>query len=266
MAMRFSDYEVLTFERRGRALWVMINGKGSVNVVTAALHEELSRVFDDVQCDPDSDVIVITGRDDTFCAGGDIRWLQQMIDDPDSFRRLLPESKQLLHSLLAVEKPLVCRLNGDAVGLGASLALLCDLVVAVQSAKIGDPHVKAGLVAADGGAVIWPQLIGYARAKEFLLTGELLTASEAAQMGLINYAVPSGELDSKVDELVAKLLANPRWAVRWTKVTINIPLRELAARMSDTAFAYEARSAALADHQEAVTAFREKRRPIFTGN
>jgi enoyl-CoA hydratase len=264
--MKFSDYGVLTFERRGRALWVTLRGKGSANAVTRALHEELSRVFDDVQRDPDSDVIVLTGHGKVFCAGGDMDWFQQMIDDPGAFHRLLPESKQLLCSLLAVEKPVVCRLNGDAVGLGASLALLCDLVVSDISAKIGDPHVKAGLVAADGGSVIWPQLIGYARAKEFLLTGDLLTASEAVTMGLINYAVPSRELDSKVEELVDKLLTNPRWAVRWTKVSINIPLRELAARVSDTAFAYEAQSAALSDHQEAVSAFREKRRPIFNGN
>jgi enoyl-CoA hydratase len=264
--MNFADYDALGFERRGRVLWVTLHGRGSANAVTRDLHEELSRVFDDLQRDPDSDVIVLTGHGSAFCAGGDMDWLQQMIDEPGAFRRFLPESKRLLHSLLAVEKPVVCRLNGDAVGLGASLALLCDLVVSDSSARIGDPHVKAGLVAADGGSVIWPQLIGYARAKEFLLTGELLTAGEAVTMGLINHAVPTADLDAKVDELVEKLLANPRWAVRWTKVSINLPLRELALRISDAAFAYEAQSGLLADHQEAVAAFRERRRPSFTGN
>jgi enoyl-CoA hydratase len=264
--MKFSDYEALVFERRDRALWVTIHGRGSANAVTQTLHKELSRVFDDAHSDPDSDVIVLTGHGTTFCAGGDMDWMQRMIDEPGAFCRLMPESKRLLHSLLAIDKPVVCRLNGDAVGLGASLAMLSDLIVADMSAKIGDPHVKAGLVAADGGAVIWPQLIGYPRAKEFLLTGELLTASEAVTMGLINYAVPAERLDSKVEELVGKLLANPKWAVRWTKSSINVPLRELAARIGDLAFAYEAQSASLADHQEAIAAFREKRQPTFTGN
>jgi enoyl-CoA hydratase len=156
-------------------------------------------------------------------------------------------------------------LNGDAVGLGASLALLCDMVVADAGARIGDPHVKAGLVAADGGSIMWPQLVGYARAKEFLLTGDLLTAAEAAGMGLINRAVPSDRLDAEVESLVGRILGNPRWAVRWTKASINLPLRDLAARISDAAFAYEELTNATADRQEAVAAFRERRKPVFTG-
>ena len=97
-----------------------------------------------------------------------------------------------------------------------------------------------GLVAGDGGAVIWPQLIGYARAKEWLLTGDMTTAAEAAEMGLVNYAVPAEELDAKVTETVDRILANPRWAVRWTKTAVNLPLREIANRVSDAALAYEA--------------------------
>jgi enoyl-CoA hydratase len=260
-----SNYECLRFEYRGRALWITMQGAGSVNAVTRSLHEELSRAFDDAQQDPDCDLVVLTGSGNAFCAGGDMAWFQQMIDDPGEFRALMPEAKRIIHSMLALEKPLVCRLNGDAVGLGASLALLCDMVVADAGARIGDPHVKAGLVAADGGSIMWPQLIGYARAKEFLLTGDLLTAGEAAAMGLINRAVPSDRLDAEVESLVARVLANPRWAVRWTKASINLPLRDLAARISDAAFAYEELTNATADRQEAVTAFLEKRKPAFTG-
>ena len=263
--MRFERYDTLDFEYRGRVLWVAMKGAGSVNAATRALHEELSRVFVDIQYDPDSDVIVLTGAGRAFCAGGDMEWFQQMLGAPDEFRDLMPEAKRIITSMLELEKPLVCRMNGDAVGLGASLALLCDMTIADESARIGDPHVKAGLVAADGGALMWPQLIGFPRAKEFLLTGDLLSATSAAEMGLINYAVPTHELDEKVNTLVGKIAANPRWAVRWTKSSINIPLRDLANRIGDSAFAYEILTNGTEDRSEAVAAFREKRRPTFTG-
>lgn len=264
--MQFERYESLQFDYKGRVLWVTMVGVGGANAVTRGLHEELSRVFEDVGRDPDSDVVVLTGTGKAFCAGGDMAWFQEMIDQPAQFRDLMPEAKKIIHTMLAMEKPLIARLNGNAVGLGASLALLCDMVVSDSAARIGDPHVKAGLVAADGGALMWPQLIGYARAREFLMTGDLLTAGEAAAMGLINYAVPADELDAKVESLVSRLLANPRWAVRWTKASINLPLRDLAARVSDSAFAYEELTNGLQDRQEAVAAFREKRSPTFTGN
>jgi enoyl-CoA hydratase len=156
-------------------------------------------------------------------------------------------------------------MNGAAAGLGATIALLCDIIVADENAVIGDPHVRVGLVAGDGGAVIWPQLIGYARAKEFLMTGELIKAPRAAAMGLINYAVPTAELDAKVDELIGSLLRNPRWAVRWTKTVANQPLKVLAAQLMDSSIAYETISNLTADRAEAVRAFREKRAPKLTG-
>ena len=121
------------------------------------------------------------------------------------------------------------------------------------------------MVAGDGGAVIWPQLIGFARAKEMLLTGDMLEASEAAAMGLINHAVPAEELDAKVDQVVGKILGNPRWAVRWTKTAVNLVLRDIANRVMDAAIAYEVSSNTTRDRQEAVSAFVEKRAPNFTG-
>jgi enoyl-CoA hydratase len=125
--------------------------------------------------------------------------------------------------------------------------------------------VKVGLVAGDGGAIIWPQLIGFARAKELLMTGELLSAQRAYEMGLINYVVPADQLDAKVAEIAGRILANPRWAVRWTKTAANIPLRALAAQILDAAMAYELLSNMNSDRKEAVAAFIEKRPPKLTG-
>lgn len=262
--MHFENYHRFGFTYEGRVLTVEIRGN-AVNAVDEAMHDELARVFVDLQRDPDSDIIVLTGRGRAFCAGGDFDWFQQQIDRPETFRAIAHDAKRIVFGLLDLEKPIVCRLNGAAAGLGATVALLCDVIVADESAKIGDPHVKVGLVAGDGGAVIWPQLIGYARAKEFLLTGDLITAKEAAAMGLVNHAVPAASLDAKVAEIVAKIAGNPRWAVRWTKTVANIALKDLANKLMDASIAYEMMSNVTADRREAVRAFVEKRAPKLTG-
>jgi enoyl-CoA hydratase len=264
--MAWHDYTRFKFARAGRILTVSIAGPAPLNGVDAAMHEELARLFPDLQRDPDSDLIVLTGEGRGFCAGGDMGWFQEMIDEPAKFRDIAPDAKRIISGLLELEKPIICRLNGAAVGLGASIALLCDVIVADETARIGDPHVKVGLVAGDGGAIIWPQLIGFARAKELLLTGDLLTAREAAAMGLINHAVPAERLDEKVAEIAAKILGNPRWAVRWTKTAVNIALKDLANKVSDAAIAYEIISNMTRDRQEAVRAFVEKRTPRLSGD
>ena len=259
------DYSRFEFSRDGRILTATIAAPGPVNGVDAALHDELARVFTDLQHDPDSDLIVLTGKGRAFCAGGDFDWFAEQIANPAKFRDIGWDAKRIVTSLLDIEKPVICRMNGAAAGLGATLALLCDVIVADERAVIGDPHVKVGLVAGDGGAVIWPQLIGYARAKELLMTGDLLSAAKAAEMGLINHAVPADQLDAKVAEVAAKILANPRWAVRWTKTVANMPLKALVSQMMDASIAYEMMSNVTADRAEAVAAFREKRAPKLTG-
>ena len=262
--MDFSTYERMRISRNGRILTIALDN-GKINAVDSTMHHELARVFLDAQDDEDSDLVILTGTGRAFCAGGDMDWFQKHIEDPRTFRAIAPEAKRIVTSLLDLEKPLICRLNGAAAGLGATIALMSDIIIAADSARIGDPHIKVGLVAGDGGAIIWPQLIGFARAKELLLTGDLLTATEAAGLGLVNYAVPADELDAKVDEIAGKILGNPRWAVRWTKTVANIPLRALAARLADPALADEILTNLTADRKEAVAAFVERRKPEFTG-
>ena len=262
--MAFADYRRIRISRRDRTLVLALNN-GKVNAVDEQMHKELARVFLDAQDDDESDLVILTGAGRAFCAGGDTAWFRRQIEDPRSFRAIAPEAKRIITSLLDLEKPILCRLNGAAAGLGATIALMSDVIIAADSAVIGDPHVKVGLVAGDGGAVIWPQLIGFARAKELLLTGDLLPAAEAARMGLINHAVPAEQLDAKVDEVAGKILGNPRWAVRWTKTVANIPLRELAARLADPAIAYEVLTNLTEDRREAVDAFIERRTPRYGG-
>lgn len=258
-------YRNIAFERNGRILTLTLNRPDQLNAVDAALHTELAQVFADVARDPDSDVIILTGAGRAFCAGGDITWMQEAVDDPASFERTAIEGKQIVFSLLDCEKPIIAKVNGHAIGLGATMALFCDVIFAADSAKIADPHVRVGLVAGDGGAVIWPQLVGFAKAKELLMTGDTLTASDAERLGLINYAVPAEQLDEQVDAFAGRLAGGATQAIRWTKTAVNIALKQLAHSIMDTGIAYELVSNRSGDHAEAVAAFLEKRKAVFRG-
>ncbi|HSV82864.1 MAG TPA: enoyl-CoA hydratase-related protein [Ramlibacter sp.] len=263
--MNFDSYRCISFDRRGKVLVVTLNRPEQLNAVSRELHAELARVFRDVQADPDSEVIVLTGAGRAFSAGGDLAWMQESIDDPGEFERSIREAKEIVFSQAELEKPLICRLNGHAVGLGASLALLCDIVVAHDKVKIGDPHVGVGLVAGDGGALLWPYLVGQARAKKYLFTGDMLAAVEAERIGLISEVVAEDKLDEATYGLAERIAAGAAKAIRWTKVTANLPLRQLLQAHFDAGAAYEMVTNTTRDHQEAVNAFREKRKPVFTG-
>jgi enoyl-CoA hydratase len=260
---RFDDYQHLTFAREGRILTITMNRPDALNAANAVLHTELARVFIDAQNDPESDVVVLTGAGRAFSAGGDLAWMQEAIDEPARFYVTAREAKQILFSQLALEKPLIARINGHAAGLGATLAVCCDVAIASEKAKISDPHVAVGLVAGDGGALIWPQLVGYMRAREYLLTGDAVPAREAARIGLINRAVAPEVLDDEVYGLARRLAGGATQAIRWTKVTMNLPLLQLIQAHAEAGLAYEILTNESPDHAEAVRAFAEGRSPVF---
>ncbi|MBX3529378.1 MAG: enoyl-CoA hydratase/isomerase family protein [Rhizobiaceae bacterium] len=261
-----NDYRYFAFSRADRVLTVTLNRPEKFNAIAGDMHRELSRLFYDVAADEGSEVIVITGAGQAFSAGGDLDYFEECRRTPALFRQAMREAKWIVDGLLDCDKPVICRMNGDAVGLGATIALFCDVIIAADTARIGDPHVKVGFVAGDGGAVIWPQLIGYARAKQFLLTGDLLTANEARDIGLINFSVPAAELDATVDRWAKRLASGATLATRWTKATINVGLKQLAASMMDIGIAYEGLSGRSDDHGEAIAAMRERRKPNFARN
>jgi enoyl-CoA hydratase len=256
-------FETIALERKDRLLTITLNRPAALNAFNEQMHRDVVDVMAFASEDEHSDVLVLTGAGRAFSAGGDLAHLAENVRRPELFDGDVRRAKRLVYTVLDLEKPLVCRLNGHAVGLGATMALLCDVIFAADTAKIGDPHVNVGLVAGDGGALLWPQRIGCARAKEYLLTGELLSARKAEEIGLVNHCVPAAELGAAVDAFCRRLLNGATNAIRGTKVLVNLELKRIAHTLMDIGMAYEAATVRSDDHREAVDALREKRSPAF---
>lgn len=248
----------ILMERRGRLLVITLNRPDRMNAVNLELHDDLADALWFAQCDSGSDVIQITGAGRAFSAGGDIEHIARSAAEPALFDHEARVAKRIVFTMLDIDKPVICRMNGHAIGLGATLALLCDVIFASETAKIGDPHVAIGLVAGDGAAVIWAQRIGMGRAKEYLFSAELLSAVKAAEIGLINHALPLDQLDDAVDAYCDKLLATSPMALKATKILTNLELKRLAAAVMDAGIAYESLSVRSPEHIAAVEAMKAK--------
>jgi enoyl-CoA hydratase len=263
--MNFDSYRALKIERSHRILTVTINRPETRNAISPDLHEEFSRVFSDIDRDPDTDVVILTGSGGAFCAGGDLNWLLSMHGDPVRTAAAIRFDRKIQNEMLDLEKPIIAKVVGPAVGLGCSLALFCDFIYATPESKLCDPHVSVGLVAGDGGAVMWPQLVGYARAKRYLLTGDALTGKEAAEIGLITEAVPAEKIDEVVAAMAQRLATGATHSIKWTKSSINAGLKVIANAIIDRAAAFENVTQLLQDHRIALEAFRNRERPAFVG-
>jgi len=257
--MDYENYETILAERRGRILTLTLNRPNELNAVDKTLHEELARIFGDVQLDDGADVIVLTAAGRAFSAGGDLKYLKAVSEGTAELPSLV-DAKRIVFSLLDLEKPIIARVNGHAMGLGATLALFCDVVVASDAAFFNDSHVQVGLVAGDGSSVIWPMLIGIARAKEFLFTADRIGAADAVRLGLVNHAVAADELTKFTLALAAKIASQPAFATRATKASVNRQLRRAVSDGMDVGAAWQRISNSLPDHEAAVRAFMERRR------
>ena len=263
--MTAADFATLRLERTGQVLRVTIDHPSSpLNAVDDRLHQDLTALFAALKREDEARAVLLTGRGRAFSAGGDFAWFPAL-QEPGRLEALRRDAKQLIWDLLDVEVPIVAAVNGHAMGLGASIALLCDVIFMADTATIGDPHVKVGIVAGDGGAAIWPLAVGPARAKEYLLTGDPLTAADAERIGLVNHVVPAAELDAAAMAFAARLAAGAPLAVRYTKLAVNKLVKDALNVAFDTSTALELLTFHSEDHQEALAALREKRPPVFKG-
>ena len=259
------SFAALRLERVGPVLRVTIdNPTSELNTVDARLHDELTALFALLRDEREARAVVLTGSGRAFSAGGDFGWFPEL-RDVERLDALRHDARRLINDLLDVELPIVAAVNGPAVGLGATIALLCDVIFMADDATVADPHVRVGIVAGDGGAVIWPLAVGPARAKQYLLTGDPLSAHEAERIGLVNRVVPAAELDAEAMAFAARLAAGAPLAVRYTKLAVNALVKDAMNAVFDTSTALELLTFLSDDHQEALRAMRDKRAPDFRG-
>lgn len=234
-----------------------------LNAFTAETAERLAEAV--AEPTPDShDAIVLTGEGPAFSAGGDIEAMAEREESTaDAFDRITETFGRLVESMLDSQVPIVAKVNGDAVGAGLAVTAASDFAYAADNATFCCAFVRVGLVPDTGGTFLLPQLIGLRAAKRLAMTGEFFSATEAAELGLVNEAVPAGELDETVDDLVETLKDRPTQTLGLTKRAFH----ENLGRGPDAAIDYENHVQALAydteAHHEGVAAFLEGRDPDF---
>src|SRR3990170_2899742 len=217
----YGRYQFLKVEKDEGVATLTLNRPEILNAIHAPMHRELEEVFVDLAGDEEVAAIVMTGAGRAFSAGGDARAMAERTFTTPGPSLPLGHARRLIVNILEVEQPLIAAVNGAAIGLGATLALYCDIILCAEGARLGDPHVRMALVAGDGGVVIWPLLVGMAKAKECLMTGRLLEAQEAERIGLVNRVVPAEELLPEALGLARRLANGPRQAIQWTKFALN---------------------------------------------
>ncbi|HET8559301.1 MAG TPA: enoyl-CoA hydratase/isomerase family protein [Marmoricola sp.] len=261
--MQFDDYHQIRFERRDHGvLLVTLHNPEKYNATDEQMHTEIARVWRDISEDPDTRVAVVTGAGRAFSAGGDLGMVERMAGDHDRVTHMLGEMSDLVYNIVNCEKPVVSAINGVAVGAGIVVALLADISICAEDARLGDGHVKLGVAAGDHAAIIWPLLAGMAKARYYLLTGEMLDGREAERIGLVSRAVPREQVLEEALRVADGLAQGSQTAIRWTKRALNNWIRS-AGPVFDQSAAYEMLGFLGPDVLEGVAALREKRSPRF---
>ena len=241
---------------------VVFDNPDRFNALDAAGHRELAYVWPDLDHDTATRVVLLRGEGRAFSAGGDFELIEGLIEDPEVHRTTLREARDLVRNIIEFSKPVVSAIHGPAVGAGLAAALLADIPIAGRSARILDGHTTLGVAAGDHAVVIWPLLIGMAKAKYHLLTNEPLTGEEAERLGLVARAVDDDEVLDTARALARRLARGSQEALSWTKHTLNHWLRD-AYPAFDASLAYEFLGFLGPDASEGLRAVREKRAPRF---
>jgi enoyl-CoA hydratase len=261
--MDYSDYQHILFERpEPGILWLTINRPEVLNAADARLHTELVEVWDMIDRDPAVGAAVVTGAGRAFSAGGDLQMVEDAYRDYREISRILDEARDLVYNMLRCSKPIISAINGPAVGAGLVVALLADISIAAESARLADGHVRMGVAAGDHAAIVWPLLCGMAKAKYYLLTSDFISGKEAERIGLVSLCVPDDELSAKALAVAADLANGPREAIKFSKRALNQWLLQ-AGPIFDHSLALEMLGFFSEDLTAGVDGLRNKRRPEF---
>ena len=251
----YSEFDFLTVEvgEDGVAV-VTMNDPDRLNAVGPQNHWQLEDIWLKLARDESIKVIVLTGAGKAFSAGGDVKLMAERAQTEYGLQyalRVPQNTLRLWEHLLLCPQPIIAAVNGDAI--------------VAEDAKVGDTHIRVGLVAGDGGAVMWPLLVGPQRAKEYLMRGKLLNGAKAEELGLVNYAFPRDQVLDEALKIAREIADQPLWAVRWSKASVNKQLKAQVNQILELSIAYEAMTMLTHDYAGATRAFAEKRKPVFKG-
>ncbi len=258
--------ETLSYTVDGHVGEIVLTRPELMNRFDEDVHHEFVAALQRVRATPDLRAVVLGSTGDVFSAGGDFDFMRKAHDDLPFLLHHEQVGRELLLSLVDLRMPIVSAVQGPAIGLGATIALACDCIVAARTAVLADPHVQVGLVAGDGGCLVWPLALGPARAKRFLLTGDRLGAEDAYRFGLVTDLVDTpAEALPAARALAGRMAALPPLAVQGTKLALRNVMRLRAAEVVDLAFSYEVRSMSSDDLLEAIDAVKERRPGVYRG-
>ncbi|MFD9189381.1 enoyl-CoA hydratase/isomerase family protein [Streptomyces phaeochromogenes] len=263
-----TDPADLVVTSHGPVRLIELNRPDQLNAMSEELHSALASVWDTLADDPEARVVVLTGRGRAFSAGGNFDIMTRVQRDRAFRERNVDEARQIITGMVRCPLPVIAAVNGPAVGLGCSLALLSDLVLIADDAYIADPHVQVGLVAGDGGALVLPLLVGLTRAKELLFLGDRVGAEEAVRLGIANRVVPKDKLLDEAMDLAMRVAALPVRALRETKRAVNLHLEQAMNSVLEPALLAERDTMHDPDHiavVEKIIASRGRRRAVEKG-
>ena len=240
--MNYDLPDVVRVEADGPVRIVRLSRPEHLNAINDELHLGLTRLFPQLSADRDARAAVITGEGRAFSAGGDFDLLDRMVKDRALRSDVIAEGRELVLNMLRCRIPVVAAVNGPAVGLGCSVIALSDVVYMAESAYLSDPHVTVGLVAADGGPLTWPLHTSLLLAKEYAFTGDRISATRAAEIGLANHVCPDGEVFDAALAAGHKIAKLPRQAVEATKRVLNLHAERAVLATIDFAMSAETES------------------------
>jgi enoyl-CoA hydratase len=259
----YDEFTSLEFDRPEQwILRITLRNPGKLNAVGHEAHAQLAAVWQAVDRDDETRVVVVRGANGAFSSGGDLGLVEDIANDWQTRLRVFHEARDLVYNIVNCSKPIVAAVDGACVGAGLAVALLADISIATPGAKIVDGHTRLGVAAGDHAVIVWPLLCGMAKAKYHLLLCEPVDGVEAERIGLVSLCVPADELEERALEVARRLAAGSQAAIRHTKLALNNWLRA-AGPAFDASLALEFLDMTGPDVAEGVAAVREKRPPSF---
>ncbi len=261
--MTYDEYQHLEIELKPNGvLLVTLNRPDVLNATNARLHWELTQIWKTVDDDPKVKVVLVTGKGKAFSAGGDLEMVEAIAKDPKARLNALKEAGDIVYNMINLDKPIVSAINGVAVGAGLAVALMADISIMAENARITDGHLRLGVGAGDHAAIVWPILCGMAKAKYYLLTAEFIDGKEAERIGLVSLCAPADQLMERAWKVANGLADGAQGAIRLTKRALNNWMR-VAGPIFDASLAFEMLNFTTDDVLEGVAGIKEKRPPKF---